>query len=234
MNIQFPVVGRKYDHLIIHCAATKASMTDVDALWVDRVHRRKGWSGCGYNAVIPRDGTLEHQPTGHRTRPYHRTGAHVGGCGEGWNERSLGLCLAGGVAEDGTTPEDNFTVAQLTTMIDYIFAAVDWFGIPIENVIGHRDLIKQTGAAPKACPCFSVREKLYRGSDDKDFNPAPWAYSLARGDKTLRVGKYHTVAKGETLWRISTTLGVPLETIRDLNGGLSDNVITPGQKLRLR
>jgi hypothetical protein len=231
-----------YDHIIVHCAATPPSL-DEGASWLDRVHRQKGWSRCGYHAVIRRDGTLEWELTGHRTRPIGKPGAHVGGCGPGWNERSFGICLMGGVKEDGKTPENNFTEEQLTTLINFIVAAEKALGVNSINTFGHRDLIKMTNAAPKACPCFSVREwrdgwthdtgglELY----DRVRSAFNWAKGErpppSRGDK-LRVPRTYTVREGDTLWGISRTLGVRLQDIRSKNG-LSSNTIHPGQKLRL-
>lgn len=234
--ITFPsgIPEGKYDHLIVHAMATPPSMADADALWVDRSHRRRGWSGNGYHAVITRASELQHETTGHRTRPYKRTGAHVGGCGPGWNERCLGISMAGGVKEDGRTPEDNFTTGQLEVLAQYIAAAMAHFNIPRENVIGHRDLIKRTNAAPKACPCFSVQTWM-RGmvEDGTRRNFAPSAAAMADRDKTLRVHKTYTVQDGDTLWGISNATGVPLHSLEGLNK-LTSDLIIPGQKLRLR
>ncbi len=240
---QFPETLGVYDHLIVHCAATPPSL-DEGALWVDRVHRQKGWSRCGYHAVIRRDGRLEWQLTGHPTRTIGMPGAHVGGCGAGWNARCLGVCLMGGVAEDGKTPENNFTPEQLITLAEFIEVATEKCGIDMTKVIGHRDLIKMTGAAPKACPCFSVTE----WRDNWEFEPEQieaydrvrlafnWLrdrFKYERNDK-LRVPKTYTVKKGDTLWSISRTYGVTLAELRSWNSNeVSNDDIIPGQKLRL-
>ena len=42
---------------------------------------------------------------------------------------------------------------------------------------------------------------------------------------------YHVVGQGETLYRISKDFGVPVETLRRLNGIGPDNTIHPGQRL---
>jgi hypothetical protein len=235
--IHFPELLGVYDHGIVHCSATPPSM-DIGAAWVDRVHRRKGWSMCGYHIVIRRDGSIEWSGNGARTRPIGRAGSHVGGCGPGWNQRSLGICLIGGVKEDGRTPENNFTDAQFAALKQVLGAAVDAFGIPEENVMGHRDLIKLTNAAPKACPCFSVEEfkgnmdfKVYDRSRlsfnwNRKERPAP-----QRGEK-LNVHRVHTVKRGDTLWSISRVTGVPVKDIMRNNNLDTDDII-PGQKLRL-
>ena len=211
---------------------------DVGASWLDRVHRRKGWSMCGYHIVIRRDGTIEWSGNGARTRPYGKAGSHVGGCGPGWNSRAIGICLIGGVKEDGRTPENNFTDAQFKALKQVLTAVVEACDIPWENVMGHRDLIKLTNAAPKACPCFSVEEikgdidfEVYDRSRlsflwDRKTRPAP-----QRGEK-LRVPRIYNVKEGDTLWSISRVTGVPVRDITSLNS-LDTDVIRVGQKLRL-
>ncbi|MCD4718433.1 MAG: N-acetylmuramoyl-L-alanine amidase [Desulfobacula sp.] len=66
-----------YDHLVVHCTATKEGQNEVDAEWVDSVHRKKGWSGCGYHAVITRTGEIQTYDRGFKARPFNRKGAHV-------------------------------------------------------------------------------------------------------------------------------------------------------------
>lgn len=232
-----------YDHAIVHCAATPPSL-DVGASWIDRVHRRKGWSMNGYHIVITRSGDVQWSGSGHRCRPFGQPGAHVGGCGPGWNQRSIGICLIGGVKEDGRTPEDNFTPEQYDALREVLAAVQDACDIPDENIMGHRDLIKLTNAAPKACPCFSVREFLDNPTEepswftdfydwvrtsfdwDRKIRPAP-----QRGEK-LVIRQRHIVKKGETLWSISRTTGVPIHDIKRLNN-LQDDTIKAGQKLKL-
>jgi hypothetical protein len=213
---------------------------DIGASWIDRVHRRKGWSMNGYHIVIRRDGTIEWSGNGARTRPYGKSGSHVGGCGPGWNQRAIGICLIGGVKEDGRTPEANFTDAQFAALHTMLKAVVEACDIPWENVMGHRDLIKLTNAAPKACPCFSVREMLngtlYEHEDDESLRLSfSWNSKLRpppqRGEK-LKVHRVHTVKEGDTLWSISRVTGVPVRDIRS-NNRLETDLIKPGQKLRL-
>lgn len=248
--LNLPQMHGVWDHLIVHATATPASL-DVDAAWVDRVHRQKGWSGCGYHFIIKRDGTLEWEGTGARTRPLHKVGAHVGGCGPGWNARSVGISMAGGVKADGVTPEDNFTDAQYDTLWAFIGQAVDAFGIPERNVMGHRDLIKLTNAAPKACPCFSVaawieaRNKQATGQETTTLHELDqmdpfravfdWLRKLrpaVKRTEPLKVVAYYEVQPGDTLWKISNAYGVRISDLQELNG-IHDNVIVPGLRLRL-
>lgn len=143
---------REVDHIVIHCAATPPD-SDIGAIDIDRWHRAKGWWGCGYHYVIRRDGKIESQAAGNRCRPLEKSGAHVGDCGPGWNKRSIGICLVGGVDEDNK-PEDNFTTEQyasLKELVEYLRRV-----FPDTKIIGHGDLAKLTGAPPKACPSFKV------------------------------------------------------------------------------
>lgn len=242
--MNFPKLLGVYDHLIVHCSATPATL-DIAADWIDRVHRRKGWSMNGYHVVITRSGEKQWSGTGHRTRPFGQVGAHVGGCGPEWNRRSVGVCLIGGVKEDGRTPEDNFTDEQYTALREVIADLQEACGIPDENVMGHRDLIKLTNAAPKACPCFSVREFMDNPTEqpnwmeqvydwvrlsfdwDRKLRPAP-----QRGEK-LVLRRSHIVKKGETVWSISRVTGVPVKDIIRLNNLDEAAAIRAGQKLVL-
>lgn len=147
---------RKIDHIIVHCSATKADQ-DFSAIDIDAWHRAKGWFGNGYHYVIKRDGTIESSASGARCRPLEKAGAHVGDCGTGWNGRSVGICMIGGV-DDDMKSEDNFTREQYESLIitlRYLSRV-----LPDCKIMGHRDLIAQTNASPKACPSFEVAELL--------------------------------------------------------------------------
>ena len=93
----------------------------------------------GYHGVLRRDGTLE------LGREMQEVGAHA----IGHNFESVSVCLAGGVEEDGKTPEDNFTVEQWSGLVHVIdFWLAVW---PDLIICGHRDL-----GAKKACPSFEA------------------------------------------------------------------------------
>lgn len=136
------VLMRDINKLVIHCSATKGSMTKVDAKEIDRWHRMRGFLSIGYHYVIKRDGTVE---TG---RPLETVGAHAAG----HNTDSIGICLIGGVAEDGKTPEDNFTDKQWAALKGLLTDLLAQF--PGAEVLGHKDLPR----VAKACPSFDVRK----------------------------------------------------------------------------
>lgn len=129
---------RKITTIIIHCAATKPSM-DIGKAEIDKWHRARGFFGIGYHYVIRRDGSLE---TG---RDLNKIGAHA----QGHNSDSIGICLAGGIDEDGK-PECNYTKAQwhtLNNLVDQLQKDIP----QITKIIGHNDV------SAKACPCFNVK-----------------------------------------------------------------------------
>lgn len=132
---------------------------DIGAKEIDRMHRQRGWFQIGYHWVVRRNGTVE------PGRPEEKAGAHIGDCGPGWNARSIGVCLVGGVASDGKTPQANFTPAQMAALGPLLADIKARFKIPAGRTMGHRDVIAMNpGAPPKACPCFDVKRWLSTGA----------------------------------------------------------------------
>lgn len=128
----------KIEYIAIHCSATPPGM-DIGAKEIKEWHLRRGWSDIGYHVVIRRNGAIEYG------RPFDVPGAHV----KGFNRRSLGVCLVGGVdIED--EPENNFEEAQFESLIRVISALK--ILNPRAEVKGHRDFPN----VAKACPSFDV------------------------------------------------------------------------------
>lgn len=127
------------DFLVVHCSASKAG-ADIGLAEIDRWHAERGFIGVGYHYIIRRSGVVE---TG---RPVDTIGAHVAG----YNWRSIGICLIGGVSESGA-PVENYTAEQwvsLRRLLLQLHAAY-----PNAAVCGHRDFPE----VRKDCPCFHVR-----------------------------------------------------------------------------
>ena len=99
----------------------------------------RGWSDIGYLYVIRRSGGVE---TG---RGVLEAGAHV----RGYNNKSVGICLVGGVDADGNA-EDNYTPGQMESLVKLLLGLEVTF--PMAFVQGHRDFPD----VDKECPCFDV------------------------------------------------------------------------------
>lgn len=129
------------DFIAVHCAATRPSQ-DIGRYDIDRWHRSQGFMEIGYHFVIRRSGEIE------VGRAQHAAGAHVAG----YNERSVAVCLVGGVAEDGKTPQDNFTKDQKLSLLVLLKDLQKQY--PKAVIQGHRDF----PGVKKACPSFDVRQ----------------------------------------------------------------------------
>lgn len=130
------------DYIVIHCSATPPSM-DIGVTEIDRWHRARGWLKVGYHFVIKRDGTVE---TG---RALDAPGAHA----KGYNHKSVGICMIGGVTEtDRTRPSNNFTPEQWGALRSKVVEVLEVH--PEAKVIGHNEI------SAKACPSFDVQQWL--------------------------------------------------------------------------
>lgn len=129
---------REINKIIIHCSATKASQ-DIGAFQIDECHKKLGWSGIGYHFVIRRSGEIE------KGRDIAVTGAHC----KGQNKNSIGICLVGGIDENGKS-ENNFTESQFQSLRELVAELKQQY--PNTSVHGHNEF------APKDCPCFNVRD----------------------------------------------------------------------------
>ena len=149
-------------YLVVHTAAFDGR--NCDAAMIDRWHRDQGWAGIGYHFVIINDrhdsladGTLE------RGRAKDRVGAHVAGL----NSRSLGICCVG---HGDKRPH---TEKQRATLLGLLSGLMDEFNVPVENVIGHREVntlvtrgvVEQKYRTTKSCPgalvsMDEIREQL--------------------------------------------------------------------------
>ena len=131
-------------YIVIHCSQTRPSQKDVDAKWIDRVHRERGWTMIGYGKVIKRNGEVE------QGRQDDAVQAHV----KGYNHCSYGLCLVGGAKEENwQEPEDNFTGEQFESLKKVLEELVQKY--PDAQIVGHYMLDEN-----KFCPSFNVREYL--------------------------------------------------------------------------
>lgn len=127
-------------HVIIHCSATPPSM-DIGVREIDRWHRARGWLKVGYHYVIRRNGDIE------SGRAVDAHGAHA----KGYNAKSVGICMIGGVSESNSKkPDGNFTPEQWVSLLHLVNQTKATY--PTAKVIGHNEI------SNKACPSFNVQE----------------------------------------------------------------------------
>jgi N-acetylmuramoyl-L-alanine amidase len=138
---------RNINSIIIHCAATKPTQ-DIGVAEIRKWHKLKGWKDIGYHYVIRRNGDLEDG------RPNQQIGAHA----KGFNKESIGICLVGGLDEDGK-PDANFTDAQMNTLKNTTKFLMNQYNLSIADIFGHRDL----PGVKKDCPCFNARHFIKTG-----------------------------------------------------------------------
>jgi hypothetical protein len=219
---------REITHIVMHCTATPSS-ADIGAADVHRWHLQRGWSGIGYHFVIRRNGKVE------PGRLIEKQGAHV----RGFNAKSIGISLAGGVASDGKTPLDNFNDVQLVAARDLVLDLMATHQVPIDNLMGHNEVIaKITNGSPKACPVFSmdqfrtmVTDRRFTGADSEEGEN--WGTEMADDDETSDGDRTHTVSPGDTLWSIANRYGTTIAEIRAANPSISGDTIHPGDVIRI-
>tara|TARA_R110002020_G_scaffold461823_4_gene680997 strand:+ start:1452 stop:1871 length:420 start_codon:yes stop_codon:yes gene_type:complete len=130
---------RKINQIIIHCSYTRPSQ-GVSIEDIKRWHvQENGWREIGYHYVIERDSSIA------RGRQESEIGAHA----RGSNDDSLGVCLVGGMSEDGS-PEFNYTQGQMMALNSLIHAIKSDHGKGV-LISGHNEHDNN-----KSCPCFNV------------------------------------------------------------------------------
>jgi len=141
--------------ILLHCAATRPQ-TDIGRREIREWHIARGFSDIGYSLVIRRNGLLE------MGRHPDDIGAHV----LGYNSTTVGICLVGGLYNDGSEAEDDFnglfTPAQASALKNacYFYKAL----YPSAEFCGHRDLSPDKNMDGKidkwewlkSCPGFCV------------------------------------------------------------------------------
>jgi len=131
-------------YLVVHCSATPTGM-DIGAEKIDEWHRGEphNFRKIGYHIVIRRSGDME------SGRGLNEMGAHA----KGFNDESLGICLIGGVDENGNA-EPNYDKRQLMRLREVLGGLKALY--PAATILGHRDL-ESAHARLKECPCFDTR-----------------------------------------------------------------------------
>ena len=149
---------RKIDLIVIHCSATRADRP-LTPLALDRMHRERGFNGCGYHFYVRRDGTIVSM------RPLERVGAHA----RGYNATSIGVCYEGGLDSAGR-PADTRTPQQKSSLRTLVRVLLKEYP-SVRCVCGHRDLspdrdgdgLVEPHEWVKMCPCFDVSRMMEEG-----------------------------------------------------------------------
>ena len=138
-------------HVIIHHSLTKdGTVADWDA--IRRYHREvNGWSDIGYHYGVERVGKGILLQIG---RPESQPGAHTKEMH--MNSKSLGFCVVG-----------NFDLAPpglevMRFLAEIVKRKVAEYGIPVDAVIGHREVGAMAG--------FDWRKGQYKSCPGRHFN----------------------------------------------------------------
>ena len=147
--------SRMVDLIVIHCSATKET-SRLTPWALDRMHRQRGFNGCGYHYYIERDGKINSM------RPSEKVGAHA----RGYNAHSFGICYEGGLdkngrAADTRTERQKVSLRALVKVLRQLYPTIN-------RVVGHRDLSADRNGDgvitpdewTKQCPCFDVASEL--------------------------------------------------------------------------
>ena len=139
--------------VVIHCSATRENQ-DYTFKQLEKDHRNRGFTRCGYNYYIRKDGTV------HEGRDIGDILAHA----TGYNIDSIAICYEGGLGINGK-PKDTRTDQQKQILLNIIvFCKTIW---PNTLILGHRDLSpdknKDGIISPdewlKDCPCFDAKSE---------------------------------------------------------------------------
>ena len=135
------IEGRKINEIIIHCTATPEGR-EVSLQELYNWHRARDFVDIGYHFVVHIDGTIE------SARPLFMIGAHC----LGHNANSIGISYVGGTKKEyPDKPKDTRTEAQRAQIWNLVYYLLRYF--PSATIHGHNEY------APKACPCFNVRQE---------------------------------------------------------------------------
>lgn len=142
---------RAIDLIVIHCSATPNGRP-VALETVTAWHRARGFQTIGYHYLIGVDGAI------YVGRPESEVGAHA----KGYNARSIGICLVGGIGGPDKQNPGLYTREQWEALRLEIVALLERY--PKARVVGHRDLSPDLDGDGqieprewiKLCPSFDV------------------------------------------------------------------------------
>ena len=165
-------------HIVLHHTGAE----EKDTAQVRRYHIQSlGWRDIGYNYVIERDGRIV---TG---RSLSIAGAH---CRDGqMNTKGIGVALLGNM--ENHVPQS----AQYSALINHLAALSRQHGIPISNILGHKEVPSAT-----ACPGRYVNMSQVRADVQQKLNPASVpANSFSVGQRVMVKPTATNYATGEKI-----------------------------------
>lgn len=124
-----------HKYIVLHHTAGPVDQTIND---IDAEHRAQGWAGVGYHRIVQQDGTI------HTGRPDDVMGAQA----QDLNRVSIGVAVIGNWMND--IPR----LPQWKGMVHCLAVECARWDIPVENIIGHRDVARIVGdpLVATACP----------------------------------------------------------------------------------
>lgn len=179
--------------IAVHHSATADHTTGVPIgnahSFFDYHVNTRGWAHGGYNYVITGDGTIEYA-LDEKIAAYHAGFKDPDNTlaleyGQYWNNHYLAICLSGWFADNRSYRDANgyvhpipndYTVpteAQLESLLALIQHLRQKYGIPVEKVQAHRELLGNSTACPgQNLNPVDLRAKL-RALDETETAPQP-------------------------------------------------------------
>ena len=128
----------RWQYIIIHHSATD----EGDVCFLNRLHRRRGWCGIGYDFVID-NGTKGKQDGGIEASERwlkQENGAHCRA--SEMNYKGIGICLVGNFSKERVSEK------QLDSLIYLVNILTKYYRIPMSHIMGHG----QVKGARTECP----------------------------------------------------------------------------------
>ncbi|MDR7865518.1 MAG: peptidoglycan recognition family protein [Sporomusaceae bacterium] len=134
------VARRNTDMIVIH----HTKIENMTVASIHDLHLRNGWAGIGYHKIILPDGTVADG------RPEYAIGAHALGA----NSHSVGISLVGDF--DVSLPSS----AQMASLIALTAELAGKYGVSAANIVGHRDVYKDTTCPGRIFPWVDFKREL--------------------------------------------------------------------------
>lgn len=131
-------------YIVLHHTAGPAGQSVED---IDDEHKAQGWAGVGYHRLVYRDGSI------HEGRPDDVMGAQA----KDLNAKSIGVAVMGDFTR--ALP----VASQRVGMVHCLAVLCKRWNVPVERIIGHRDVSGLVGdpSVATACPGDALYADLH-------------------------------------------------------------------------